>query len=102
MPLPYRRLATLAFTLTATLVTCTLLARQAAGPAGKVRKTTVIGSVYEVDPRFEKAITANIVRGRQEIRKHRDAGQFVAYLSTPISPRGGGHEPTNLAISAAV
>jgi hypothetical protein len=71
----------------------------AAAEPPRIRKTTVIGTVYEVDPRFEKAIEAQIARARKELEAQRSQGKLIAYLSTPISSRGGGDEATNLAIS---
>lgn len=69
-------------------------------PDAKQRKTTVLGSVYAVDPRFEKVIAERIALARQHLREQRKAGRFTAYLSVPISSRGGGWQPTNLEISA--
>lgn len=69
-------------------------------PEAKVRKTTALGSVYAVDPRFEKVIAERVALARQHLREQRKAGKFTAYLSVPISSRGGGWEPTNLEIIA--
>lgn len=71
-----------------------------APPEAKVRKKTVLGSVFAVDPRFEPMIADRIEQARSDLRKQRLAGKFTAYLSCPISARGGGYEPTNLEISA--
>jgi hypothetical protein len=63
------------------------------------RKQTVVGTTFLVDPRFEKVISEQIVRARRDIKAARERGKFIAYLSLPISGRGGGYEPTNLAIA---
>jgi hypothetical protein len=66
------------------------------------QKTTVLGTVFEVDPRFQQPLNDNLARIRKDLRSQRAQGKLIAYISTPISPRGGGHEPTNLAIAASV
>jgi hypothetical protein len=66
----------------------------------KPRKATVIGSYFNVDPRFDKAMQERIAQARRDLRAQRQAGKFTAYLSVPISSRGGGWEATNLEISA--
>jgi len=69
-------------------------------PETKVRKPTVLGSVFAVDPRFEPLIQERIHHVRQIGRAQREAGKLTGYLSVPISSRGGGWEPTNLEIAA--
>jgi len=69
-------------------------------PPAKPRKQTVIGSYYAVDPRFEHAMQERIDQARRDLRAQRKAGRATAYLSVPISSRGGGWERTNLEISA--
>ncbi len=66
----------------------------------KVRRKTVLGSVFAVDPRFDPVIAERIAQARDDLRRQRLAGKLTAYLSCPISSRGGGYEPTNLEISA--
>ena len=70
-------------------------------PRVPVRKT-VLGTCFAVDPRFEQAIDRNVAKVRRILQQQRQRGRLIAYLSVPISPRGGGYEPTNLAISASV
>jgi hypothetical protein len=55
-----------------------------------------------VQPRLEAAVREKIAQMRETLKSHREQGQLIAYISTPISPRGGGHSATNLAISAFV
>jgi hypothetical protein len=64
--------------------------------------TTVLGMVFCSDPAFNAAIQDQIQKIRQDIRAQRQAGKLVVYMSTPISPRGGGHTDTNVAIAASV
>jgi hypothetical protein len=64
--------------------------------------TTSLGIRFCVDPTFDPVVTAQIQRIRDDIRAQRQAGKLVMYASTPISPRGGGHMETNLAIAASV
>lgn len=71
-----------------------------APPAGKELKRTVLGTTFAVDPRFEPLIAERIAQARSDLRAQRLAGKLTAYLSVPISSRGGGWEPTNLEISA--
>ncbi len=70
--------------------------------APRVPVPTVVGIKYCSDPAFNEVIARQIERIRQEIRGHRQAGKLIIYASTPISRRGGGHEPTNLAVAASV
>lgn len=87
----------------ATALVCSLIAATS-WPKGAAppRKATVLNTVFEVDPTFEKAVAEQIERARKEIRSQREQGKLIAYISTPISSRGGGYEPTNLAISAFI
>jgi hypothetical protein len=68
-------------------------------PDAKPRKTTILGSIYAVDPHFDKSIAERIALARQHLREQRKAGKFTAYLSVPISPRGGSWQPTNVEIT---
>jgi hypothetical protein len=71
-------------------------------PAARTRRTTVLGTVYDVDPRFDQLIAGNIARARKVIGEQRAQGKFIAYVSVMISKRGGSHEATNLKIAAQV
>src|SRR5262249_6559631 len=68
----------------------------------KVVVTTVIGTRFCVDPAFDPVVRAQIQKIREDVRAERQSGKLIVYASTPISPRGGGHVATNLAIAAAV
>jgi len=70
--------------------------------APRVGVTTILGMKYCSDPAFDDAIAKNVQRIRQDIRAQRQAGKLTVYVSTPISPRGGGHVETNVAIAASV
>ena len=52
----------------------------------------------ELVPEIEKL--TNIIS--ETIYKHKKNGEFIAYLSVPISPRGGGDFKTNVEITKAV
>lgn len=67
----------------------------------KVVVTTVIGTRFCVDPAFDPVVRAQIQKIREDVRAERQSGKLIVYASTPISPRGGGHVATNLAIAAA-
>ncbi len=80
-----------------------------AGPAAgqtcqapRVLVDTVLGMKYCTDPAFNGAVDALTLKLRQDARAARQAGRLVIYMSTPISPRGGGVEKVNVEIAAAV
>jgi len=81
-----------------------------AGPAGaagecappRIVVTTVIGIKYCVDPAFEPVMQEQARKIRADVQAERQAQKLIVYASTPISPRGGGHVATNLAIAASV
>lgn len=70
--------------------------------APKAVVSTAVGIRFCADPSFDQAVAAQSQRIRDEIRAQRQAGKLVIYASTPISPRGGGHVETNLAIASTV
>jgi hypothetical protein len=70
--------------------------------APKAIVTTAVGIRFCADPAFDPLVTSQIQRIRDDIRAQRKAGKLVVYASTPISPRGGGHVETNLAVAGAV
>jgi len=93
------------------LVVTVLLAGGLAGPgpaaaqgcqAPRVLVDTVLGMKYCTDPAFSGAVDALTLKLRQDARAARQAGRLVIYMSTPISPRGGGVEKVNVEIAAAV
>ena len=65
-------------------------------------RTTVLGTKFEVHRDFDRAIAGVVGRIRRRVRTQRERGKFVAFISTPLSPRGGGHRATNVAISKFV
>ncbi len=63
---------------------------------------TVLAMKYCSDPAFTGVIDAWVLKIRQDVRAARQAGRLVVYMSTPISPRGGGIEKVNIEIAASV
>ena len=82
------------------LVSPTPAAAQCQAP--RVPVTTIIGMKYCSDPAFDGVIADNVRKIRDDIRAQRQLGRLIIYGSTPISPRGGGHEKVNLEIAASV
>jgi hypothetical protein len=70
--------------------------------APRVVVPTPVGIAYCADPAFDAVVAAQIQKVRADVRAQRQAGKLIVYASTPISPRGGGHVATNLAIAASV
>jgi hypothetical protein len=70
--------------------------------APKVVVPTSVGIAYCADPAFDAVVAAQAQKIRGDVRAQRQAGKLVIYASTPISPRGGGHVATNLAVAASV
>jgi hypothetical protein len=70
--------------------------------APRVATPTVLGMTYCADPAFASTIQDQVQKIRQDIRAQRQAGKLIVYMSTPISPRGGGHVDTNVAVAASV
>ncbi len=71
-------------------------------PAPRALVDTPVGIKYCADPAFAAVIDARVAKIRQEIGVQRQAGRLILYVSTPISPRGGGVEKVNIEIAAAV
>jgi hypothetical protein len=69
-------------------------------PAGVV--DTILGMKYCADPAFTGVVDTYVQKLRQDVRTARQAGRLVIYMSTPISPRGGGVEKVNIEIAASV
>lgn len=63
---------------------------------------TVLGTVFEVRPAWDDSIEATVQRVRTLVNEERRQGKLICYISTPLSSRGGGHRPTNVAISQYV
>lgn len=70
--------------------------------APKVVVPTSVGIAYCADPAFDAVVAAQAQKIRADVRAQRQAGKLIVYASTPISPRGGGHVATNLAVGASV
>src|SRR5262245_61067003 len=63
---------------------------------------TPLGIKYCADPALDAAIDAAVKKIRQDVRAARQNGRLVIYMSTAISPRGGGVQKVNLEIAEAV
>lgn len=63
---------------------------------------TPIGTSFLVDPAFDSVIAQAIADTRSEVQNLRATSTIVTYISTPLSPRGGGYRPINAEISAFV
>jgi hypothetical protein len=75
-----------------------------AGDAATSLKTvfaSTAGMYFEVLPHYLEPILTLIDDVRSEIAQAKTDGRFIAYLSVPISPKGGGHFDTNNAIAKA-
>jgi hypothetical protein len=55
---------------------------------------------HEFHPEWEPLFDQQIEVVRSDIRRNRDEDKLIAYLSCPISSRGGGYSATNLEIAA--
>jgi hypothetical protein len=84
------------------VLACADLAAAQLCPAPRALVDTAVGIKYCADPAFTAVIDGSVVKIRQEINAQRQAGRLVLYVSTPISPRGGGVEKVNLEIAASV
>ena len=67
-----------------------------------VYESRAVGIYFEVDPADVVAIGELIGQVRAKLAAAKAAGAFCAYLSVPVSPRGGGHLGTNQAIAKAI
>jgi hypothetical protein len=62
-------------------------------------RRTVLGTAFDVQPEFDDVIDQAVARVRETVREERSNGKIICYISIPLSARGGGHRPTNVAIS---
>lgn len=69
---------------------------------GKRLRSTIIGTHFLVHPSLHVAIDDAIDTLRAKIRRHRRAGRFTAYISTPLSSRGGGYFDINAEVAETV
>jgi hypothetical protein len=84
------------------LLACIGIAEAQTCRAPAVVVDTALGMKYCADPAFSSIVDTWVQRLRQDARTARQAGRLVIYMSTPISPRGGGVEKVNVEIAAAV
>ncbi len=68
-------------------------------PSQRRPRTTVLGTRFAVYPQFDRVLEDKIVSLRNQIRAERGKGKFIAYISVPLTGRGGGHQETNNDIS---
>jgi hypothetical protein len=75
----------------------------AASPASKTEIfKTVLGTCFELDPDFIKPISMTVRKLQAEIDRQKNSGKLIAYISIPLSARGGGYRPLNVEISSFV
>ena len=65
-------------------------------------RETVLGTWFRVHPALDESIDQKIGQLRDQIRLQRHSGKLTAYVSIPLTARGGGHQSTNQAIAAFV
>ena len=70
--------------------------------AERVPKTTVVGSVYMVEPAFEPVLQETIARLRALISEQRAQGKLIGFVSIPLSTRGGGYRDINTEVSEQI
>jgi hypothetical protein len=88
--------------LAAGLLTVAQVAHAAECGAPKVVVVTATAMKYCIDPAFDGLIQDQVRKIRQDIKARPSAGKLIVFVSTPISPRGGGYTPTNLDVAASV
>jgi hypothetical protein len=67
-----------------------------------VTKKTSLGTCYCMNPAFEQVIEDAISGLRGSLKKQKEAGKFIAYISIPLSNRGGGYVEVNRQVSEFV
>lgn len=65
---------------------------------GKQILKTALNTCYEVDPDFLPIIRQTVLNLRSQIQTQRK-DKLIAYISVPLTARGGGYRPLNVAIS---
>jgi len=65
-------------------------------------RTTVLGTDFIVRKEFDSILDEMILKTRENIRKHKDSGKIIAYISTPIGSKGGGDFYTNIEIAKEI
>jgi hypothetical protein len=67
-----------------------------------VRTSTVVGLSFCVDPAFDSAVSAHVLKVRADIGARRQAGKLVAYAIAPMESVDGSNERIDLEIAASV
>jgi hypothetical protein len=67
--------------------------------AERIDTTTVVDTVYRVEPRFEPILKEAIGRLREILDEARSQDKLVGFVSIPLSARGGGNRDLNVEIS---
>ena len=88
--------------LAACLISFVVLQRLLAAEPQSRPRTTVLGTQFSVHRVFDQQIETLIKTMRANIRKHRRDGKLIAFISTPLSARGGGYTPINVEVSGFV
>jgi hypothetical protein len=70
--------------------------------APAVLTDTVHGFKYCALPQYKTVVDSVLQKLRGEVTAAKASGRLVIYLSTPISPRGGGIEKINIQVAASV
>jgi hypothetical protein len=97
MPIPWRIWAGVLFL---ALITRTPAAGQS--KQEPIVRATVLGTKYPVREQFQETILEKTLTLRRQIRSHREQGKLIGYISIPLTARGGGWYPTNVAVSANI
>jgi len=92
---------TVVLALALVLVAAATAAAQSCRPPAVVTDT-VLGFKYCALPSYKTVVETVTQKLRADVAAARQAGRLVIYLSTPISPRGGGIEKINIQIAASV
>jgi hypothetical protein len=71
-------------------------------PAPNARVGTIIGLTFCIDPAFETAMAAQVVKIRADVGARRQAGKLVAYALSPIDSGNGANERVDAEIAASV
>ncbi len=83
-------------------ITSSCLDAQTSPPIQLKNSTTVLGTVYCVDQDFLPTLDAKVAQIRATLRAERSKGNFIGYISIPMSATGGGLADINRRVSADV
>lgn len=70
--------------------------------AEDIVKTTVVQTRYKIDSRFEPVLRETVEKLRRQLRAKRAEGKLIAFVSIPLSARGGGNYALNSEVAEAV